>query len=203
HIREDVKPFAGKCYIVKDGKNIELENTATGMAAVQWAISKELTQQGFTALEETIKTYLCEVHNMSVESEYIRDGIVGRTVKFMARQYRDAKTKQKQQKEKGEVALDREAMKAERIAEIQKDSEFAKWKEKDQEFYLQKVKEMMSDIPEALVVRTLQVADQRNTLNHFGFQEHPTTYDKLQKNLEKLYQEIQEIMKQENVIWEN
>lgn len=34
-------------------------NLGIGIAAVDWAIKKHMVQQGFTALEETIKTYVC------------------------------------------------------------------------------------------------------------------------------------------------
>ena len=78
--------FDRKYWIEKEGRRIELENTATGMAAVQWAIDKNLTQQGFTALEETIKTYLCEAYEIPAGDRAERDGIVGRTLKFLANQ---------------------------------------------------------------------------------------------------------------------
>ena len=33
--------------MIKGDRKVYLENTATGMAAVQWVINKSLTQQGF------------------------------------------------------------------------------------------------------------------------------------------------------------
>ncbi len=36
-----------KSYVIKGDRKVYLENTATGMAAVQWVINKSLTQQGF------------------------------------------------------------------------------------------------------------------------------------------------------------
>ena len=75
-IEEDVKIFDRKCYVIKDDRKVYLENTATGMAAVQWAINKSLTQQGFTALEETIKTYICEACQIPTDEELFRDTIV-------------------------------------------------------------------------------------------------------------------------------
>lgn len=90
-IEEDVKIFDRKCYSCKGEREVYLENTATGMAAVEWAIRKGLTQQGFTALEETIKTYLCEAYEIPAEEELTRDSIVGSTVKFLANRYNDAK----------------------------------------------------------------------------------------------------------------
>lgn len=207
YIREDVKNFNRKCYALRDGKKIDLKDTATGMAAVKWAIDKNLTQQGYTALEETIKTYLCEAYEfpeipaeikVNRKLELVRDKIVGRTVKLMSKRYNDLKNDKN-----GKTALDFDAVIREREADIEGDAQLAEWEPKNKTLYLHKMGELVRTVPKELVDLSWTVSDQRNTLNHFGFQEYPTSYDKLQKNLVKLYEEMQIIMEQDNVIWEN
>lgn len=46
-VREEVQPFVGK------------DNLGIGIATVQWCIHYDMIQQGYTALEETLKTFVC------------------------------------------------------------------------------------------------------------------------------------------------
>lgn len=201
-IEENVKIFDRECFLYKDGRKVKLENTATGMAAVEWAIGKGLTQQGFTALEETIKTYVCESYEIPAEEELVRDIIVGSTVKFMATRYNNAKTKQEKLCEGENVQLNTKELKEDRRKELQRDSLFMKMEAQKREFYIQKVEEMMDKLPVELVHLTSDVTRFRNTLNHFGFQKDGMGYDKIQGSLEKFYNKMKEIMEKEQVMWE-
>lgn len=196
HIRGDVNIFDRKYWIEKEGRRIELENTATGMAAVQWAIDKNLTQQGFTALEETIKTWLCESYEIPAGDKEERDGIVGRTLKFMANQQIRKIHPSGGSKEE---ELSRGALKDRLLAEFLMDPGFEKRESEEKERYLKKIERMVMNLSEELLDVSSAVSDQRNSLNHFGFQMHPAGYDKLQKNLVKRFEELQEIMKQDGV----
>ncbi len=190
HIRGDVNIFSRKYWMEKEGGRIELENTATGMAAIQWAIDKNLTQQGFTALEETIKTWLCEAYGIPAGDKAERDGIVGRTLKFMANQ---------QLSQTSQSDGNKEAVKEKLLAEFHADPDFEKRDAEEKEDYLKKIEEMAMNLSEKLLDVSSAVSDQRNSLNHFGFQKYPAGYDKLQKNLEKRYKELKEIMEQDGV----
>ena len=100
-----------------------------------------------------------------------------------------------------ETPLSREEWKNKLLEEFQKDSQFVKRKQEEKKFYLQRIEEMVMNLSKELLDVSSRVTDQRNSLNHFGFQKHPAGYDKLQKNLVKLYQELLEIMQQEGVKW--
>lgn len=204
-IEEDVKIFDRKCYSCKGEREVYLENTATGMAAVEWAIRKGLTQQGFTALEETIKTYLCEAYEIPAEEELTRDSIVGSTVKFLANRYNDAKksAKDKQVLSGDEwIMLNIDKLKKSRREELYANNGFQELPESERKFYLQKVDEMMPNLSMDLINLTLNTAGLRNTLNHFGFQKDEIDYRKFQRKLEELFKKLKEIMEEEHVVWE-
>lgn len=184
-----------------DQTGTDLENTATGMAAVKWALQKGLTQQGFTALDETIKTYVCEMYGIPVEEEKTRDTLVGQTLKFMAIQYyrklRSFKELEKQY-EKIEMPMDREELAVLRLAEMEKDRRLSK---EDMDAYRERIYRIIHEVPIDLSRLSYRVGDLRNTLSHFGFQRNPANYEKLQKNLEEQYVKLEEIMRKFGTHW--
>lgn len=201
-IEEDVEIFGRECYLVREGRKICLKNTATGMAAVEWAIRKGLTQQGFTALEETIKTYICEAYEIPAEEELERDIIMGSTVKFMATQCNNARKEQKKSAQDEKLLPDTESLKKRRRQELLADSRFMKLENQERELYIKKAEEMIDNLPLEFVNLTSDVAKYRNTLNHFGFQKNEIDYGKLQSKLQELYEKMREIMEKEQVVWE-
>lgn len=60
-IKQDVSVFDGKVRPKNTGRDGRLNETSIGISAVRWAISKNLTQQGLTALEATIITFVSEM----------------------------------------------------------------------------------------------------------------------------------------------
>ncbi|NMA80126.1 MAG: TIGR02221 family CRISPR-associated protein [Clostridiales bacterium] len=55
-------------------------NLDTGLATVQWCIDKGFTQQGLTALEETIKTYICFKYGYDETEAHNREYIAKRAL---------------------------------------------------------------------------------------------------------------------------
>ena len=98
-----------------------------------------------------------------------------------------------------EEELSRGALKDRLLAEFLMDPGFEKRESEEKERYLKKIEKMVMNLSEELLDVSSAVSDQRNSLNHFGFQMHPAGYDKLQKNLVKRFEELQEIMKQDGV----
>ena len=43
---------------------VEKDNLGVGLATVEWCIKYDMIQQGYTALEETLKTYICNIYNI-------------------------------------------------------------------------------------------------------------------------------------------
>lgn len=56
----------------------EEDNFKTGLAFVKWSIDNNLIQQGYTALDETIKTYICRINNLNETVLYDREEIVAK-----------------------------------------------------------------------------------------------------------------------------
>lgn len=208
-IEEDVRIFDRKCCLYRGDKKIYLENTATGMAAVEWAIRKSLTQQGFTALEETIKTYLCETYDIPAEEELTRDMIVGSTVKFLANRYNIAVSEQKKAAKEEPTQpgdewslINAEKLREGRREELYANKVFQKLPVSEREFCLKKVDELLANIRVDLANLTLDASRYRNTLNHFGFQKDEIDYRRFQNKLKDLYRDLRKIMEEEHVVWE-
>lgn len=201
-IEENVKIFERNYFMVKNGRKVCLENTSIGMAAVEWAICKNLTQQGFTALEETIKTYICELYEIPAEEELVRENIAGSTVKFMAIQYYDARMKQKDLPEAERKLPDKHILKQGRRKELERDSQFMKLEDHEQEVYIQKIEDMIEYLPAKLVNLSSDVSKFRNTLNHFGFQKDVISYSTLQNKLHESYEKMKKIMEEERIMCE-
>ena len=53
--------------------NESYNSVEQGLAAVKWAIDNHKTQQGYTALEETIKTYLCLKYGLGIRDRKMRE----------------------------------------------------------------------------------------------------------------------------------
>ncbi len=53
-------------------------NLEVGMATIDWCIENHMVQQGYTALDATVKTFLCEKIGVSQEEEFWREMIVKR-----------------------------------------------------------------------------------------------------------------------------
>lgn len=70
-IRRDTSIFGERIRRKSDRRTCK--NTSTGVAAIRWAIKNGLIQQGLTALEETLKTYLLEKYEWNMA-----DGMDGR-----------------------------------------------------------------------------------------------------------------------------
>ena len=47
------------------------------MAVTAWSIENGMIQQGYTSLEETIKTWICHNYELNEVDERNREGIVG------------------------------------------------------------------------------------------------------------------------------
>ncbi|SES97982.1 hypothetical protein [[Clostridium] polysaccharolyticum] len=55
-------------------------NFEIGMAMVEWPVANGMLQQGFTALFETIKTFLCNQCEMNEHKYECRDLVVARVL---------------------------------------------------------------------------------------------------------------------------
>lgn len=67
----------------KDFKNAD--NFYTGMAVVKWSIDNNLTQQAYTAFEETIKTYVCIKFGLDETIKDHREEFAAKALKIKAK----------------------------------------------------------------------------------------------------------------------
>lgn len=65
------------------GKN---DNLSSGIATVQWSIDNNLIQQAYTALDETMKTYVCMEFDLNSFEYDHREEIVQKSLKIRARE---------------------------------------------------------------------------------------------------------------------
>lgn len=52
----------------------------TGLATIEWCIKNHLIQQAYTALEETLKTYVCELYGLNTNKYENREDIVNTAI---------------------------------------------------------------------------------------------------------------------------
>lgn len=196
-IGKDVAKFNRKLYAAKEDGYVCLENTSIGMAAVEWDIEKNLTQQGFTALEETVKTYLCEMYGMEAEKQRDRE-LVNDPLKFAGKKYNDERHQNK--KSGSAESFNIEKYRDEYYKELSNSEKLKKLSEDEKNPYSEKLVNILVHLPEKLIRMSVNVTDMRNTINHFGFQENASSYEKLQRRLEELYVDLQNVMEESDVV---
>ena len=132
-------------------------NLEIGLAAVDWDIKNHLVQQGFTALEETIKTYLCNYAGLDESKEIFRDDVCKLLCNKHSRLYQK------------EEPIDDPAIAA-----------YDDWKKSfiedhgdEAEEIIKKhepaIKKLSALIAGEFSVLTKNISNERNALNHFGY----------------------------------
>lgn len=181
-----VKPLFEK--IIESTKEFDnASNLETGLATIEWCIGKGFTQQGLTALEETIKTYVCNKFELDDSKELYRDEISKNVMNFINDLYKSKKVKNEEDfKNKEDFKND-----ASIIYQRMKDS-FKKAIEKDD--CIEIVINILKNIDHDIVKISKKVSEIRNNINHFGFQKNDMEYSTLNKNLELYFKEFKKII---------
>ncbi len=156
-------------------------NLQAGKAAIEWAIENKRTQQGFTALEETVKTFLCNYYGLDESTERDRDKICKNICQSLLRK-QDGKD-------------DKDLTEEKRLAkyDVWMESDYKKLLKKDasQEeanVLAQKAKNIFLTVPEELLPLIKEIGNCRNSMNHFGYSNIGTySCHTLNKKLEKFY----------------
>ena len=155
-------------------------NLELGLAAVKWAVENKKTQQGFTALEETMKTFLCNYYGLPEAEEKYRDKICKSVCITLDMKF--------QKKKPGE------------FTEQFRRSVYHDWKEerKGAEIepeILEKAENIFLTIPERMLFMCHEISDCRNSMNHFGYSNKGNySYKDLERKLEKYYNELLEMI---------
>jgi CRISPR-associated DxTHG motif protein len=132
-------------------------NTALGVATVHWCRDKGMIQQGYTALEETIKSFACDLCGYKNEiDKFIRDDLIGSAMVYCKK------------------LID--------YADVHNEEKYVYYKENQCHFYDMilkygweipegrddEFKKVLEIIPYDLAELSFSVKDIRNDINHFG-----------------------------------
>ena len=159
-------------------------NFEIGMATVEWSIQNGMIQQGFTALLETIKTFLCNQYGIEEHDYETRECVVANVLNTIKRCNNAMKS------EINSVWLREQILEKESsYQELKKYFDDEKTAEcvrscKD------KARQLAFEVPKSLVALYGEISDYRNDMNHFGFKKQPNKSDTLHKKLEKCYHQV-------------
>ena len=151
-IEDSIEPFGGASAL------------DAGLATIEWSINNHLIQQAYTALEETLKTYICELNGLD-ENEYEnREAIVNKAIGRAIKSLQGEKIRPK-----------------ENIPE-------------DKKLMYQKMIEISDSLDPRFVKLANNVKQKRNDINHFGFSKEVAAYSTLETDIKKYYDEFLEII---------
>lgn len=159
-------------------------NFEIGMATVEWSIQNGMIQQGFTALLETIKTFLCNQYGIEEHDYETREYVVANVLNTIKRCNNAMKS------EINSVSLREQILEKESsYQELKKYFDDEKTAEcvrscKD------KARQLAFEVPKSLVALYGEISDYRNDMNHFGFKKQPNKPDTLHKKLENCYHQV-------------
>lgn len=159
-------------------------NFEIGMATVEWSIQNGMIQQGFTALQETIKTFLCNQYGIGENDFDTRELVVANVLNTIKRCNNAMKN------EINSVSLREQALEEEKAYQ-------ELWKylcnEETEECVRtckDKARQLAFEVPKSLVALYGEISDYRNDMNHFGFKKQPNKPDTLHKKLENCYHQV-------------
>lgn len=156
-------------------------NFETGLHAIEWAIKYHKVQQGLTALEETVTTYLCNYYGLDETNRHERV--------FCKRVI----TNKYELTEKKKIKDNLE----QRVLEIMKDSIMDEQNipEHRKEELILLVPEIVTTVSDKLIEVAHNVSDNRNSINHFGFSVlGENGYKNYEANLITYYKNFKEAM---------
>lgn len=166
-----------------DGAETSLQ---VGMAVIDWCIENHMVQQGYTALEETVKTFLCEKIGVPQDEEFWREKIVKRLCVALYDVMDENRDKTDGSFENWKKFLQEEGKR-----DGQKDdNQIHRGLEKGTELY----EMLIENEKHRKLVRLMdQISNRRNDINHFGFTSSTAKAENLKKDLKKRAQDFKEI----------
>lgn len=154
-------------------------NLQVGMATIDWCIDNHMVQQGYTALEETIKTFLCEKLGVPQDRKFWRETVIKRLCSSLYNVI---------EKDREEMNKRYDAWK--KFVQAGNEEQISEGLEKGEELYeriLEKTKYR------ELVQFMNRISDKRNDISHFGFTDHTSTAEDLKKALGGMVKEFKVI----------
>lgn len=202
-ITEDIRVFDG--IDKKNSEDKDYQPLVFGMKAVQWYIQKGRAQTGFTALDETMKTYICIKYNLDATSFSNRESGCQEVCKLLRKLSEDKEAEDNQKirdnaKEKWRTSNPNPESNDK--DDIDKLKDYFEKHPEEQETYPRLYK---NGNPDAIIYGVTmdfvnlknKITNSRNSMNHFGFTENSITEDPLQ-TLKEYYNEFVEILRKDN-----
>ncbi len=178
-----------------DAKLIE-DNLEFGLATIRWARKYGRTQQGFTALEETMKTYLCLKMTYDPKSRTKREEIVKSACSALAKIIEDGKAGKSREETVKKALLSWAKFNELVSGECEKYEELCGMLKKKDLKTMNQVKAVMDYVPFPYVSLLHRVGQKRNSLNHFGFNnEKGMSKLELEKALDEYYRTFVRLMR--------
>lgn len=164
-------------------------NFEVGMETIRWCIKNNLIQNAYTALDETIKTYVCDKYNLSNVGEENRDKIVKRSLTYISQNIKSSK---KEIKENPRNITEEDIKK---FINIKDNSKELTESEKEK---IKIIKNIIKTVPMEIVKVSDTVSKHRNDMNHFGFSSPNNTsqYSNLNSEVKKLFKVFEDIVEE-------
>jgi len=168
--------------IPRDNNDVS-SNYKIGLQVVNWSIDNNMIQQGYTALEETIKTFLCNYFGLPDNDEKCRDHIIGSFITS----YSNFMKKYSGNTEKSFVQFVFEE--DDHLIRAFNEFDAENKKELFQKIAISVDTEDDNPIKKLFKVGS-SIKNDRNDINHFGIRPHPSDASSLKGHLEKYYAEV-------------
>lgn len=159
-------------------------NFEVGMAAVDWCVDNHMTQQGYTALDETVKTFLCEKLEVPQNQEFWREAVVKRLCSTLFEVVREDRKEQERRFESWKSGLERadKGTDEERREGLKKGEELFGWIVEKED--AKKLVQLMNTI-----------GIKRNDVSHFGFTSNSAKSVDLSRDLKVLAEDFKQLRK--------
>lgn len=159
-------------------------NFEIGVATVEWSIQNGMIQQGFTALLETLKTFLCNQYGIGEHDFETRELVVAKvlnTVKCCNNAMKDD--------------INTTVLRAQALVKEDNYQNLVKYLDDERtpkcaRSCKDKAIKLAFEVPKSLVALYGEIGDYRNDMNHFGFKKQPNKPDTLHKKLKKCYHQF-------------
>ncbi len=166
-----------------------------GMCAVSWYIRKGKVQQGFTALDETMKTYICQRYKIDLTAYntrdiyLIREASVQKLCGYLKKSLDKGKSRPEEVRRRkayekwinesfGEetyLSWKSEKYQTNNVSEEKKKEQKIVW----DLFENGIIEKIIYEMPEDFAKLKFKVGDQRNSMNHFGYTDKKLTEEPL------------------------
>ncbi len=156
------------------------------MAAAKWCIDHDMTEQAYTALEETAKTFICDYYGLPDIDEMNRDRIAGGALNGIAHYMQKNMIRFQESFDRGQM-----------LTEIQRDysKELADLTPEQKDAF----DRIVRTVPLSYAIETARLKDLRNDINHFGIRNKPMNYQTLQTSAGEIYTDLlNEMTRMEN-----